>query len=67
MKTVSDIWVVVVLVTNGIEKQGTVQSVKLDTQALIAVGNASIQVMDGNAYWSVTVQKNIAVFLLDVW
>lgn len=43
------------------------QSVKLDTQALIAASNVSIQIMDGNAYWSVTVQKIIAIFLSDVW
>lgn len=43
------------------------QCVKLDTQALIAAGNVSIQTMDGNAHWSVTVQKNIVFFHLDVW
>lgn len=36
------------------------QTVKLDTQVLIAAGSVSIQVMDGNAHWGVTVQKKIA-------
>lgn len=43
------------------------QSVKLDTQSLIAASNVSIQVMVGSPHWSVTVQKKIASFLLDVW
>lgn len=41
------------------------QNVALVTQAQIATSHVSIQVMDGNAEWIVTVQSNIAAFKLD--